>query len=54
MIVKLDDFLRRRTNIAQTIRKEFLQKDRGVMEACETLFNNNKVEGEYNEYFNSH
>ena len=52
MIVKLDDLLRRRTNIAQTIRKETLQKDRGVMEACETLFNN-KVEGAFNEYFNS-
>ncbi len=52
MIVKLDDLLRRRTNISQTIRQESLQKDRGLVEACEVLFNN-KGEGAFNEYFNS-
>ncbi len=52
MIVKLEDLLRRRTNIAQTIRKESLQKDRGVMELCKVLFNS-KADDEFKEYFNS-
>jgi glycerol-3-phosphate dehydrogenase len=38
MIVKLDDFLRRRSKIALVIRKDELRDAPGLREACEILF----------------
>ena len=52
MIVKLDDFLRRRTKIALTVTKNSLRDDPGVREACEVLFGKDgKVR--FEEYFSS-
>ena len=38
MIVKLEDFLRRRSKIALVVRKEEIKNAEGMMEACDILF----------------
>jgi len=38
MVVELEDFLRRRTGIAQVVRSEALRRDPGLEEACRLLF----------------
>lgn len=50
VIVKLDDFLRRRSKISQVVRKEDLQNAPGLKQACEILFGD-AAEDKYNEYF---
>jgi glycerol-3-phosphate dehydrogenase len=50
MIVKLEDFLRRRSNIALVLRREELRNAEGLMEACEILFGDRARE-KFAEYF---
>ena len=38
MITTLEDFLRRRSNIALTVRRRDLAASRGLMRACQILF----------------
>ena len=38
MIIKLEDFMRRRSKIEQVIRREDIKKAPGLREACEILF----------------
>ena len=52
MIVKLDDFLRRRTKIALTVPKDSLRDDPGMAETCEVLFGN-QGDARFEEYFSS-
>lgn len=50
MIVKLDDFLRRRSKIALVIRKEAIREAPGLREACEIFFGN-EADTRIREYF---
>lgn len=50
MIVKLEDFLRRRSKIAQLIRQEELRNTPGLLEACRILFGDQARE-KFDEYF---
>jgi glycerol-3-phosphate dehydrogenase len=50
MIVKLEDFLRRRSKIAMVVRKEDLKKAKGLKEACEIFFGKDS-ENKLKEYF---
>ncbi len=50
MIVKLEDFLRRRSKIALVVRREDIRNADGLMEACEILFGDQARE-KYDEYF---
>src|SRR5699024_80652 len=50
MIVKLDDFLRRRSKIALNARQRDLKQSPGLMEACEILFGKHARE-KFDEYF---
>ena len=50
MIVTLEDFLRRRTKIAQIVRHADLRKADGLLRACEILFGATARE-RYDEYF---
>jgi glycerol-3-phosphate dehydrogenase len=50
MIVKLDDFLRRRSKIALVIHKEALSVAPGLREACRLLFGD-AADARYKEYF---
>jgi glycerol-3-phosphate dehydrogenase len=50
MIVKLDDFLRRRSKIALVIAKDELRAAPGLEEACRLLFGG-AAEARLNEYF---
>jgi glycerol-3-phosphate dehydrogenase len=50
MIVKLDDFLRRRSKIALVARRRNLKQSTGLMEACKTLFGEHARE-KFTEYF---
>ena len=50
MIVKLEDFLRRRSKIALVVRKEDIKNAPGLMEACEILFGEQAQE-KIDEYF---
>lgn len=50
MIVKLDDFLRRRSKIALIERKEIMRQAPGLMEACRILFGDAAQE-KFDEYF---
>lgn len=50
MIVKLDDFLRRRSKIALVVRRETIRDAPGLMEACEMLFGDQARE-KFDEYF---
>ena len=50
MVVKLEDFLRRRTEIALVVRREDLRRDDGLREACRSLFGE-AAEARRAEYF---
>ena len=50
VIVKLEDFMRRRSKIALVERKEDMRKAPGMMEACEILFGD-KAQEKFDEYF---
>jgi len=50
MIVKLDDFLRRRSKIALVVRREAIRRAPGLLEACELLFGDQAQE-KLDEYF---
>jgi glycerol-3-phosphate dehydrogenase len=50
MIVKLDDFLRRRSKIALVTRKTDLRSAPGLREACRMLFGN-QADARFEEYF---
>jgi glycerol-3-phosphate dehydrogenase len=51
MIVKLDDFLRRRSKIALVVRNEDIKNAPGLMEACEILFGAEQAQEKIDEYF---
>lgn len=50
MIVKLDDFLHRRTTLALEMRREDLKQDAGLMDTCTLLFGS-EAQSKYDEYF---
>jgi glycerol-3-phosphate dehydrogenase len=50
MVVKLEDFLRRRSEIAQVVRREELRRAAGLDEACRILFGD-AAEAKWAEYF---
>ncbi|MDX1498125.1 MAG: glycerol-3-phosphate dehydrogenase C-terminal domain-containing protein, partial [Salinisphaeraceae bacterium] len=50
MIVKLDDFLRRRSKIALVERNEVIKSAPGLMEACRILFGD-EAQARFDEYF---
>ncbi|MBK7687287.1 MAG: glycerol-3-phosphate dehydrogenase/oxidase [Rhodocyclaceae bacterium] len=50
MIVKLDDFLRRRSKIALIMRQEDIKNAPGLMDACEILFED-QAQVRFDEYF---
>ena len=50
MIVKLDDFLRRRSKIALVAQRDAIKNSKGLREACEILFGD-EAEAKYAEYF---
>ncbi len=50
MIVKLEDFLRRRSKIALVVRKEDIRQAAGLLEACRILFGD-RAEEKLDEYF---
>jgi glycerol-3-phosphate dehydrogenase len=51
MIVKLEDFLRRRSKILMVLKKEDLKSAKGLMEACEMFFGEDSSK-KYEEFFN--
>jgi alpha-glycerophosphate oxidase/glycerol-3-phosphate dehydrogenase len=53
MIVKLEDFLRRRSKISLVVRHEDIVTARGLMEACQVLFGDRARE-KYQEYLEDH
>jgi glycerol-3-phosphate dehydrogenase len=50
MIVKLEDFLRRRSKISLVVRKEDIRSSPGLVEACEILFGD-QAQQKINDYF---
>ena len=50
MIVKLEDFLRRRSKIALMMRKQEIREASGFLEACEILFGD-RARARFDEYF---
>jgi len=50
MIIKLEDFLRRRSKIALVLRHEEIRKAEGLLEACEILFGD-QARQKFDEYF---
>ena len=50
MIVKLEDFLRRRSKIALVVRRNDIRHAEGLMEACEILFGD-QARQKFEEYF---
>jgi len=50
MIVKLDDFLRRRSKIALVLTKDDLERAPGLREACRVLFGED-ADARFDEYF---
>ncbi|MBK1632035.1 FAD-dependent oxidoreductase [Thiohalocapsa halophila] len=50
MIVKLEDFLRRRSKIALVVPRQTIQHADGLMEACRILFGD-QAQARYDEYF---
>lgn len=52
MIVKLEDFLRRRSKIALVVRHDVLRDAEGLMDACRILFDG-EDQARYDEYFRS-
>ncbi|HXG29822.1 MAG TPA: glycerol-3-phosphate dehydrogenase/oxidase [Nevskiales bacterium] len=53
MIVKLDDFLRRRSKIALVERREVIRAAPGLMDACRILFGD-EAQAKFDEYFREH
>ena len=53
MIVKLDDFLRRRSKIALVVHKEVMRTAEGLRDACKILFGED-AETRFEEYFRDH
>jgi len=51
MVVKLEDFLRRRSKIALVVRHEDIRRAEGMMETCKILFGDLAQE-KFDEYFN--
>ncbi len=51
MIVKLEDFLRRRSKIALVMRREDLRAAPGLREACRLLFGDEDADARFDEYF---
>jgi glycerol-3-phosphate dehydrogenase len=51
MIVKLEDFLRRRSKIALVVPRHTIQQAEGLMEACAILFGKEQAQARYDEYF---
>ena len=52
MIVRLEDFLRRRSKIALVVRHADIRDAEGLMEACEILFGD-EAQARYDEYFDA-
>lgn len=50
MVVRLEDFLRRRSMLALTMRREDIRHAEGLLEACEILFGED-ARAKYDEYF---
>lgn len=50
MIVRLEDFLRRRSMLALTLRREDIRQAKGLREACGILFGD-EAQAKYDEYF---
>ena len=50
MIVKLEDFLRRRSKIALVVRREDIRQSPGLLEACEIMFGD-QAQARIDEYF---
>ena len=50
MIVKLEDFLRRRSKIALVVRREEIKRSPGLLEACKILFGD-QAQAKIDEYF---
>jgi glycerol-3-phosphate dehydrogenase len=50
MVVRLEDFLRRRSKISQVVRREDLRRSEGLREACRILFGD-KAQQRWEEYF---
>ena len=53
MIVRLDDFLRRRSKIALVERRDTIRNAPGLMEACQILFGD-AAQARFDEYFTQH
>ena len=53
MVVKLEDFLRRRSKISQVVRHNDIIHARGLMEACQVLFGD-QAQQKYQEYVDDH
>jgi len=53
MVVKLEDFLRRRSKIALVVRQEEIRAAPGLLEACRILFGEEQLEAKIGEYFGS-
>src|SRR5438105_13617394 len=51
MVVKLEDFLRRRSKIALVVRQEEIRAAPGLREACRILFGEDQVDAKIAEYF---
>jgi glycerol-3-phosphate dehydrogenase len=51
MVVKLADFLRRRSKIALVVRREEIRAAPGLREACRILFGEDQIEAKIEEYF---
>jgi glycerol-3-phosphate dehydrogenase len=52
MVVKLEDFLRRRSKLSQVVRREELRQAAGLVEACRILFDL-EAEQKVAEYFDA-
>ena len=53
MVVRLDDFLRRRSRIALVMRADEIRHAHGLMQACEVLFGAH-AQARFDEYFSQH
>ena len=51
MIVKLEDFLRRRSKMSLVVAHDELKNARGLLDACTLLFGHNSALAKYEEYF---
>ncbi len=53
MVVKLEDFLRRRSKISLVVSRDALVNAAGLKEACEILFGE-QADAKWREYFETH